>query len=96
MTGNEVYENKYRTKISGVMITNKDKPYIKGFYNYMTNLSLTTIYDYIIYIINFMDYIGKPVEKLTLDDYTEYLSTISNKTAAYQISVYSALKKYST
>ena len=95
MTGNDVYENKYRMKINGAITLHPDMKYLRGFYNYMTNLSLTTVYDYIMYVINFIDYIKKPVDELTLDDYTDYLSTISDKTATYQITVYSALKKFS-
>ena len=95
MNGNDIYEIRIRNKIENVLKTNTDKKYLRGFYNYMTNLSINTIYDYIMYIINFMDNSGKTVEELNLDDYTEYLSTMSDKVASYQITVYSALKKFS-
>lgn len=95
MNGNDFYEDKVRNKIENVLKVNNDKKYLRGFYNYMTNLSINTIYDYIIYVINFMDMMNKQVENLNLDDYTEYLSTLTDKVTSYQITVYSALKKFS-
>lgn len=95
MNGNDYYENRIRNKIENVLKENKDKKYLRSFYNYMTNLSVNTIYDYIIYIINFMNSVNKSVEELNLDDYTEYLSTMNDKVSSYQITVYSALKKFS-
>ena len=95
MNGNDYYENKARTKIENVLKANSDKRYLRGFYNYMTNLSINTIYDYIMYIINFINSVDKPVEELNMDDYTEYLATLIDKVASYQITVYSALKKFS-
>ena len=95
MNGNDYYEDKVRNKIENLLKANNDKRYLRGFYNYMTNLSINTIYDYIIYIINFIDNVRKPVEELNLDDYTEYLVTLTDKVTSYQITVYSALKKFS-
>lgn len=95
MNGNDYYEDKVRNKIENLLKANNDKRYLRGFYNYMTNLSINTIYDYIIYIINFIDNVRKPVEELNLDDYTEYLATLTDKVTSYQITVYSALKKFS-
>ena len=95
MNGNDYYEDKVRNKIENLLKANNDKRYLRGFYNYMTNLSINTIYDYIIYIINFIDSVQKPVEELNLDDYTEYLATLTDKVTSYQITVYSALKKFS-
>ena len=95
MNGNDYYEDKVRNKIENLLKANNDKRYLRGFYNYMTNLSINTIYDYIIYIINFIDSVQKPVEELNLDDYTEYLAALTDKVTSYQITVYSALKKFS-
>lgn len=95
MNGNDYYEDKVRNKIENLLKANNDKRYLRGFYNYMTNLSINTIYDYIIYIINFIDNVRKPVEELNLDNYTEYLATLTDKVTSYQITVYSALKKFS-
>lgn len=95
MNGNDIYEYKIRNKIENVLKVNNDKKYLRGFYNFMTNLSVNTVYDYIMYIINFMEKNNKPVEKLNLDDYTEYLATMTDKASSYQITIYSALKKFS-
>lgn len=95
MNGNDFYEDRVRNKIENILKENSDKKYLRGFYNYMTDLSVNTIYDYIMYIINFIDKTNKPVEELNLDDYTEYLSFLTDKVTSYQITVYSALKKFS-
>ena len=95
MNGNDYYEDKVRNKIENLLKANNDKKYLRGFYNYMTNLSINTIYDYIMYIINFVNMVDKQIENLNLDDYTEYLASLTDKVASYQITVYSALKKFS-
>ena len=96
MNGKEVYEERYKVKIENVIQNNTDKPYLKGFYNYMSSsrLSYSTKYDYINYVVAFMNNNGKQVESLELDDYTEFLTGLNNMTSSYQISVYSGLKKF--
>ena len=95
-TGNEVLYNKYVDKIENIINNNKEKRYLKGFYNYMgSKLSITTKYDYMNYVVNFMNYCNKKLSEIELDDYTGFLSTIDNKTPSYQIGVYSGLKKFS-
>jgi len=97
MNGNQAYKNQHQRKIDKLLENNQDKKYLKGFYNYISNsLSLSTIYDYISYVINFMNFNQKSVEDITLDDYTEFLSQIKDMTPSYQITVYSGLKKFST
>ena len=97
MTGKEIYEDKFKQRTDDIIKSNLDKPYLKGFYNYMGNsLSCSTKYNYIYYIVTFMNSNGKKVEDIDFDDYTEYLSNISNATASYQIGVYSGLKKFAT
>ena len=96
MNGKEEYELKYMRKIDNIIQNNLDKPYLRGFYNYMgSRLSYSTKYDYLNYVINFMNFNNKGVEELTLDDYTNFLAQIANKTAAYQINMHSGLKKFS-
>lgn len=96
MNGKEVYEERYRVKTENVINNNPDKPYLKGFYNYMSSsrLSCSTKYDYVNYVVAFMNTNGKKVEELELDDYTEFLTGLNNMTSSYQISVYSGLKKF--
>lgn len=96
MNGKEVYEERYRVKTENVISNNPDKPYLKGFYNYMSSsrLSCSTKYDYVNYVVSFMNNNGRKVEELELDDYTEFLTGLNNLTSSYQISVYSGLKKF--
>lgn len=96
MTGVEKYKTKYNNMTANIIENNLDKPYLKGFYNYMgsSRLAPTTIYDYVNYAVNFMNQNNKSVSDLDLDDYTDYISKLNNKTSSYQISVYSGLKKF--
>ena len=94
MNGNETYENKYKTAISNLIINNPDKPYLKGFSNFI-NKSQCTIYNYLIYVIAFINYVNKNVEDLELDDYTNYLSSLNDKSVSCKILAYSSLKLFS-
>lgn len=94
MNGNEVYVNNFQNKINKLIETNPDKNYLKGFVNFINNSDSTT-YNYLFYVISFMNYAKKNVKDLELDDYTEYLSTLKDKTPAYNIAVYAGLKKFS-
>lgn len=96
MNGIEMYEKKYIDKINHILNQHRDKTYLSGFYYFINNnMSYSSAYDYLNYILKFMEYIQKNPTELTLDDYTKYLSTLRMKTSSYQISVYSALKKFS-
>ena len=91
----DIFQDDYKRKVKYVIDNNNDKVYLKGFSNFI-NKSNSTIYTYLLYVLNFMEYIQKDIKDLELDDYTEYLSTIEDKSISYRISVYSALKKFST
>lgn len=95
MNGVEAYDNKFKIKAENIIKANADKPYLKGFYNYMNKLSNSTSYDYLMMAANFMNYINKDVKDIELDDYSEYLSRFDSDTQSYKILMYSALKKYS-
>lgn len=96
MNGKEAYENNYKRKIENIIQINQDKPYLKGFYNYMgSRRSVSTKYDYINYVVNFINFNKKDVKDLELDDYSDFLSQIEDKSASYQIGVYSGLKIFS-
>lgn len=95
MNGKEVYEEKIKQKIEALIKENSDKPYLKGFYNFMGNsLSCSTKFNYVYFVVAFMNYTQKKVEELDFDDYTEFMSSISNTTSSHQIGVYSGLKKF--
>ena len=97
MNGKEIYEDKFKQRTDDIIKNNPDKPYLKGFYNFMGNsLSCSTKFNYIYFVVIFMNSNGKKVEEVDFDDYTEFLSNISNATASYQIGVYSGLKKFAT
>ena len=98
MNGNEAYVNKYEKMIDNIIQSNLEKDYLKGFYFYVLNnkASYSTAYDYLNYVVNFMNYNRKRVNELSLDDYTEYITSISKLSTSYQISVYSGLKKFAT
>ena len=99
MSGIQEFNYKYIKRINNNL---KDQPdYIKGFINNMTNSSLTTKYTYLLDVINFTKKINKPVELLTLDDFSNYIADLEYKengeqvTSSYRIAIYSALKKFS-
>lgn len=94
MNGNDIYDNNYRRKISKLINENKDKQYLAGFATFI-NKSPSTIFDYLIYVLGFINYVGKDVKDLELDDYTGYIYSLENKSASYKILIYSALKKFS-
>jgi site-specific recombinase XerD len=95
MRGIEEYELKYKNKIEEAIKNNPDKPYLRGFYNFMgSRLSVSTKNNYVYYAISFIDFCKKDVRDLELDDYTNFLSQIEDKTSSYQIGVYSGLKKF--
>lgn len=95
MSGREERNESLTNIISNYLIANKDKPYLNGYYYFLTNTSLTTAYQYIKYVKMFMDFNKKEIEDLSLDDYAMYMNYIKSFTPSYQIAIYSALKKFS-
>jgi len=96
MNGNEIVERKKNEKINNLINKNTDKPYLIGFKNFMgTRTSLNTKYDYIRFVVKFMDWNKKDVSDVNLDDYTSFLNNYENNVVSYQIAMYSALKKFS-
>lgn len=99
MRGSIEYEKKNQALIANLIEKNLEKNYLKGFNNYMssTRLAATTRYRYLEHVLNFLSFINKDIEELTLDDYSSFLTQIEekNQTSSYQISVYSGLKKFS-
>lgn len=99
MTGVQEENKKFLNKINNVLKEHPD--YIKGYVNYIHKLSIKTKYNYMLYVINFIEYIDKPIEDLMLDDFSGYIAYIEYKengeltTPSYRIAVYSALKKFS-
>lgn len=96
MNGREERELQLERKIKTVINQNGDKPYLIGYYHYLNDMAKSSIYTYIKYVVNFMKWCNKKnVKDITMDDYTSYLFSLKRTTSAYQIAVYSALKKFS-
>ena len=96
MNGREERELQLEKKIETVISQNKNMPYLIGYYHYLNDMAKSSIYTYIKYVVNFMKWCNKKnVKGLTMDDYTGYLFSLKRTTSAYQIAVYSALKKFS-
>ena len=98
MNGNLEYEMKYQRKIDNLLLSNKK---LYGFYSFIGDKSISTIYNYLLDVNCFLLYIGnKQLNTLNVDDFAGYMMKIQrNKngertTSSYRIAVYSALKKY--
>ena len=98
MNGNIEYENKYQRKIDGLLSSNSK---LYGFYSFIGNKSISTIYNYLLHVNGFLIYTkNKPSNKLNVDDFAGYMMKIQrnqkgeNSTSSYRIAAYSALKKY--
>lgn len=94
-TGAECYDDRYKNKIDNYLNDNKDLG-LRGYVNFIHSSSYSTRFAYLNYVTNFLRYTGKRKEELNLDDYTEYICYIEDKTSSFQIAVYSALKKLSS
>ena len=98
MNGVEFYSNKLENRINNLIEENEyDIPYLRGFYYYIKDsLTESSAYKYIGHVIRFINSIDKEVSDIDIDDYLYYLGKVNKgKSASYQITVYSALKKFS-
>lgn len=97
MDGNMAFEKQIREKIDSVLSRNPDKKYLRGFKSFISaHSSVNTTFNYVDNVKRFMEYSGNiEPEALRLEDYTEYLEHVKTKTSSYQITVYTALKKFS-
>lgn len=100
MNGVEEYNNEFDRYAKQRLKDNSDKPFLKGFYYFLLSdgeRSYDGSYNYLNSVISFVNEmeITDP-EKITFDDYTEYLAkAYRGKSSSYQISIYSALKSFS-
>lgn len=95
MKGIKEYDGKWQAMIDEMIEKNGDKPYLVGFYNFISEMAITTTYRYLTHIVNFMNDNGKSPEELTIDDYTAFMFKKKDKTSGYRIIIYSALKRFS-
>lgn len=97
MDGQKVYDNKIINKINKLFAANPDKGYLQGFYYYLSNdHSYASIYNYLSYVVSFINEVNKKPEELLLDDYTRFFIKYKDNVSSYQIAVYSALKLFSS
>ena len=96
MTGKQDYEAKTIRRIEALINKNPNKPYLKGFRGYLSETSYNSLYTYMGYVVNFIDFCKKEnIKELTIDDYSDYLYSLRDKTPSYQCAVYGALKRFS-
>lgn len=98
MNGNQEYNLKYEIRINNLL--NKS-PQLRGYRNFLTDCSISSVYQYVTYVNSFLEYVNKTPENLTFDDFLNYIQHIQinqkgeQSTASFRIAVYSSLKKYS-
>lgn len=98
MNGNLEYTQRYERKIQNILDKNIQ---LYGFYNFMSDASISTRYNYLNIINNFLNYICKEPKKITLDDFSKFImksqktQSGGNTTSSFRIGTYHALKKYS-
>lgn len=99
MNGNQELDRKTLSRINNLI--DGEPEVIRGFSYFLNNSSLVTRYTYLTYVVNFIHSINKDASELTFNDFLFYMDKIkfkedgSQTTQSYQISVYSALKKFS-
>lgn len=97
MNGNNEYEIKIENKIKKLISKNNN---LVGFYSFISDKSIATIYSYLGYVNGFLKYTSKTPNALSVDDFSGYMLFIQRNdngertTSSYRIAVYSALKKY--
>lgn len=93
MSGVQDYNSGFEKKINQKLI---EHPELIGFANYIDGInSITTKYNYLNYVINFLKMTNKQTKDLNFDDYTSFLVTLNNTTPSYQRAVYFGLKRFS-
>ena len=98
MNGSVEYDLKYQRKIDGLLTSNNK---LTGFYSFISDKSISTIYNYLLHVNGFLLYVGdKNLNQLNIDDFSGYMLKIQRNqkgeksTSSYRIAAYSALKKY--
>ena len=95
MTGKQLDQERFERLIAELI--EKSSAYadvLEGFRWWSDDQSYRTIYYYLTYIINFLNTIGKPVNELKLDDWTQYAVKQKKYSSSNQIAKYSAVKRF--
>ena len=101
MNGRQSENIRYIRLINNVV--NGKPEEVRGFLNYISvDMSLSSEYSYLNHVCLFMDWVNKRGSDLTLNDFSAYMNEIKiqengeETTPSYRITVYSALKRFST
>ena len=95
MTGKEAYENKYERMSMRRIEASNPEWYLYGFYNSIViKRSYKTAYEYLGYVINFLENNTHLPEEMTVDDYYKFMASIRNCSPSKQIGAYHSLQKY--
>lgn len=95
MNGNDLYISQYERKTTQVCEKYPDW-YLQDFANFMTRQGASTVYNYVVKVSNMMKYCKREPKDLTLLDYSRYLAFIKATSSSNRITVYAAMKKYSS
>lgn len=96
MKGIDEYNLKIKNKINNYINNHDYEGYLRNFYNFICNdVSYTTAYNYLNFSAKFIEYINKPINEITLNDYTSFLALGKDLTSSYKILSYAALKRFS-
>lgn len=97
MTGNNEYSKLKQDRIYKIINNNlKYNKVLSGYYNFISNLSDSSCFNYVYITSKFLNFTNKSIEDIELDDYTNYLSSLKDYTSSYSVTSYSALRKFST
>lgn len=96
MNGKEEYNNKFnRMSLRRIDKSNPDW-HLFGFYNSLIiKRSYKTAYEYLGYVIDFLEKYVEDVEQIDVDCYYGYMASMKNASSSKQIGAYHSLQKYS-
>ena len=96
MTGKDDYNNKFN-RMSLRRIEKSDPDWhLFGFYNSLViKRSYKTAYEYLGYVIDFLEKYVDDVRQIDVDCYYGYMASIKNSSSSKQIGAYHSLQKYS-
>lgn len=96
MKGIEEYNNKYRTMAMNRIAKNEDLDFLDGFYAFIDEMSKSTSYNYLTFVIRFCRFneITNP-EDIRLAHYNKFLASLGDKEKSYRMSVYAGLLVFS-
>lgn len=95
MNGNKAYVEDYERQTKNVCDKHPEW-YLQDFANFMTRNGAATVYRYVTRISGMMSYCNAEPKNLTLLDYSRYLAFLKNTSSSNRITVYAAMKKYSS